>query len=245
MGFDWLAAGGMCLPVSRTALNILFRVVIVFKSLLFKRCAVSCWRQYRICLNGDLNSAVTLTPITEEFMNFLRTHPEREHFITHFRLWNAGFRTAFVCLRNGRPLCMQWLITAADNESRFRLGVWSSLYLPLSPRTGRLEGFYAFKDTFGNKVATKFTVAMNNKAHSMGLKELVTHVVEENGVVCKWLQKVGWRESGSITCLRLDLPGLRHISICLHENSEQQKVLLSPEREKQHALARGLAVANQ
>ncbi len=140
---------------------------------------------------------------------------------------------------------MQWLVTAADNESRSRLGVWSSLYLPLSSRIGRLEGFYAFKDAHGNRVATKFTFAMNYKARSMGLKELVTHVVEENGVVCKWLQKVGWQESGSITCLRLDLPGLRHISICLHENSAQQKFLLPPKREKPHAIARGLAVANQ
>ncbi len=216
MRADWLFVGTMCRPIGRGTAAVLCKAVSAVKSVLRARAPMEKWRRYRLDLNGASSSPVLLVPLTEELMTVLRTHPDREHLVTTFHFWDTGFRTAFVWMENDRALCIQWLVTATENSLLPKLGEWSGLYPPLPPRTGQVEGLYTFTDSRRKGVATDFAFAMNVRAQSLGLEELVTHILEANESARKWAQRTGWTESGTITRLQLDLPGLRNIPICVH-----------------------------
>jgi hypothetical protein len=216
MSTGWVAVGSRCWRVNGIVAGAVQRIFAAVYSLLGSRAKLDCWIKYHVILAGAACGNVELAPLTEELYLTLLRHPERRALETTENLWTTGFRTAFIQLEEDRPICIQWLITPAENQLLPKLGEWSGLYLPLSPGVGQTEGLFTFPIERKKGVATEFEFSLYDRARALGLTELVTHIEKSNAATHKWAKKTGWSPLGEIQRLQLDLPLLRRFFFCVH-----------------------------
>jgi RimJ/RimL family protein N-acetyltransferase len=184
------------------------------------------WVRYRLTLDGlpPSPAGIHLTPIDASLMELLRLHPERdEHQVrSAFRFWQIGFGDGFLWMEKGEPLCMIWLLTSRHMAARAGLGTWAGIYPPLDADAGMAEGIYSFRRGLRRPggAATLMAQALFHKARGLGLRELRTHIHEENLAARRWAARLGWQPVGRIHRCFLDLRGLRASPVYLHEREE-------------------------
>lgn len=182
------------------------------------------WIRYQVDVSAlaedEAATAVELTPIDDAFMENLRSHPWREQpqMKTAFRLWQHGLRGGYVWIKDGQPMCLQWLLTPADNAQLATLSEWSGMYPPLPDHCGQLENILTLPAglRYPGGAAGPFARAMYKVAAERGLKRLITHIHEANGAAQRWAQRTGWARYGVIQRYRADVPLLRHHYLHLH-----------------------------
>lgn len=180
------------------------------------------WIRYRIGLDGGPSApdGVRLSPVTDDFVRCLRTHPDHEQnqLVSGLRFWEHGLRRAYVWCdeAGGGPLCMQWLLMRPDNVLLRTLPEWAGMYPPLARGWGQVENLFAFSTARRKGVATQFELALFQVARDLGLSGLVTHIAERNEPARGWADRLGWEAYGVIVRYRLDLPGFRSRPLYLH-----------------------------
>lgn len=188
------------------------------------------WVRYRLALDGlpPPPAGIHLTPIDASLMERLRLHPERDEpqVRSAFRFWQIGFGDGFLWMEKGEPLCMIWLLTSRHMAARPGLGTWAGIYPPLDTDTGMAEGVYSFRRGLRRPggAATLMAQALFHKAHALGLRELRTHIHEENLAARRWAARLGWQAVGRIQRCFLDLRGFRAHPLYLHEQGEIEEL---------------------
>ncbi len=225
--YDWLYIGSYGCRVSPFVLNLISNFLFVPLTIFRGRVTPQRWVRYWIC-PSDVHSgtppAPRLTPVTDEIIRQLRNHPDRTHneLQSGLRWWDHGLRRAYVWLETEGPLCIQWLLTDGDNAKLRTLPIWAGMYPPLPPERGQVEHLLRFTNA-GRGVATQFARAMYEEARRAGLRDLITHIHENNVPARVWAERTGWRRYGTITRYGFDLPGLRDLNICLHRTSPSRQ----------------------
>lgn len=189
--------------------------------------------RYRIELKINVNEAnkpepAALTPVTEEFIQELQSHPWRKQpqIQTALHLWNHGLRSGYVWIEDGKPLCMQWLFSHQDNSLLKSLPIWAGLYPPLQPDCGQVENILTFPAGLRRPggAASAFSQSMHTMAVKRGIKRLTTHISESNGAARIWAQRTGWSPYGYVFRYQIDFPGLRQHQIYLHTNTNARSI---------------------
>lgn len=178
------------------------------------------WIRYRIDLTDALppRNGVRLTPISEGFIQSLKTHVDHDQnqLKSGLRFWEHGLRRAYVWCDESGPLCLQWLLTRADNALLRTLPEWAGMYPPLEAGWGQVENLFAFSTARRKGVATHFEYALYHVARDLGLGGLVTHIAESNEPARGWATRSGWEAYGVIARYRLDVPLVRSHPVYLH-----------------------------
>jgi GNAT superfamily N-acetyltransferase len=196
------------------------------------------WIRYRIALSPGLmalspgmpDSTVRLQPVTSEIIDSLRRHPDHDanQLKSGFKFWALGLGQGYVWMDDAGPLCIQWLLSSADNPRLDELREWAGLYEPLPDGSGRVENLYAFSTARGKGIATRFEFALYAEAGRLGLKRLLTHIHEANDAAHAWAGRTGWRRYGTVTRYSFDVPGLRDRPVFRHEADPEHTAGSSP-----------------
>jgi GNAT superfamily N-acetyltransferase len=216
---DWVCLRKYCWAVGPLLLVMVSALLVLPRLVFLGRLAAQRWARYRIRLADapDVRGP-RLTPVTDSIIRELLDHSDRDQnqLRSGLRFWDHGLRRAFIWLGDEGPLCIQWLLTAADDPALRTLGEWAEMYPPLVPTRGQVENLFAFSGARRRGFATQFAYALYDEARRAGLRELITHIGEDNVAACAWAARTGWQRYGTITRYHLDLPGLRSLSLCLH-----------------------------
>ena len=199
------------------------------------------WIRYRVDLSPPglrCDPTVRLQPVTPEIIDLLRRHPDHDanQLKSGLKFWELGLGQGYVWIGDHGPLCIQWLLSTADNP---RLGVlreWAAMYEPLPAGVGRVENLFAFSTARGKGIATRFEYALYAEARRLGLGRLLTHIHEANDAAHAWAERTGWRRYGTVLRYGFDLPGLRARAVFLHvadpENTAGAGPAQPPRRER-------------
>lgn len=217
---EWLCVGRYCSrarPLVRTSATSFFALA---RAVFAGRVLTERWIRYAIDLTDTppVPPGVHLTPVTDDVIRALREHPDRvqSQLASGLRFWDHGLRRAYVWIDEEGPLCIQWLLTTADNARLRALPDWAGMYPPLPPGVGQVENLFAFSTARRKGVATQFEHALYETARQVGLRQLITHIHEGNSAARGWADRTGWRAYGTITRYQLDFPGVRARSAFLH-----------------------------
>ncbi len=216
---NWLAVGHACVRMPARLVRAADRCLRVMTRLPTKRIGRERWIRWRVDLEGHLaGRANLLVPLGEADIAGLRTHAEHDadQIVSGFRFWEHGLRRAYSIQQDGAPLAQAWLLTAQDNPRLRTLPTWSGLYPPLPDGVGQMENTHLFRAGRRNRIATEFMQAAFATAGSLGLAVLWTHIADTNTVVLARAERFGWHRCGTIVRYRFDVPGLRHLPVCLH-----------------------------
>ena len=111
------------------------------------------WIRYRIDLppGPPAEPAVRLQLVTPEIIDLLRRHPDHDanQLKSGFKFWELGLGTGYVWMGDQGPLCIEWLLSIADNPRLGALREWAAMYEPLPAGVGRVENLYAFSTARG------------------------------------------------------------------------------------------------
>jgi len=219
----WFATNRFYLRLPDRLLRALAALLGVVDRLLRGRLPHSTWVRYELdltTLEHSPDPAVTLSLMDEHIADSLRTHPwhERAQLVTAIRLWDHGLRRAYVWLKDGQPLCMQWLFLREDAELLRRLPQWSGMYPPLAQATGQLENILVLPLGLRRREGSgvPFSYAMYDLARRRGLRRLITHIPEGNVAARRWAARTGWVAYGSIRRYHFNLRWLRNHFFYLH-----------------------------
>lgn len=221
---DWFCVGQYRRRVTPSLLDLFSKGLSVSSKMLPGRVVPQQWRLYRIRLIERATAEVSvprLMPVTEDIITQLRSHPDhnQNHLRSGLNFWDHGFRHAYVWLGSEGPLCIEWLLTEADNDRLRTLPNWAGMYRPLSAGQGQLENLFTFSNVRRRGIATQFAYGMYEVARRAGLRDLVTHIYEKNQPANAWAQRTGWRSDGCITRYQLDFPGLRASPMYVHRQN--------------------------
>jgi hypothetical protein len=182
------------------------------------------WVRYQIDISRyacePADSPAVLTPISDEFMQQLEHHPWRNQpqIKTAMRLWRAGLHGGYVWFRDEQPLCLQWLLTEADNPRLRQLPDWAGMYPPLAAGCGQLENILTLPAglRYPGGAGGPFAYAMYSLAATRGISRLITHISESNGAARQWAERTGWTPYGVIHRYNIDLPLVRQQHFHVH-----------------------------
>lgn len=217
---EWICVGTAAWPAAPVVARVTARVGAWGHSLSPERVARERWIRFRITLANlpPTPEGVRLRPITDNFIQGLAEHVDRDQnqLRSGLRFWEHGLRRAYVWCDESGPLCMQWLLTRADNALLRTLPEWAGMYPPLEAGWGQVENLFAFSTARRKGVATQFEYALYYVARDLGLAGLVTHIAETNEPARGWAARAGWEAFGVIARYRLDLPLVRALPLYLH-----------------------------
>lgn len=171
----------------------------------------------------ELDGVTTESPARIEWataaqIDALRSYPNYgdNPKVSGFRLWEHGVRRAAVWYEDGRPLCIQWVLTADDNERMRRFPGWSGLYLPLAQDEAQVENLFSF--TFARKggSATEFMFGVYRVLRGMQKRRVVSHFLAANHPALRWADRVGMTRIGTMERWTIDAPVLRDLPLVLH-----------------------------
>jgi GNAT superfamily N-acetyltransferase len=220
---EWLCAGPYCWRLRSTTLKLIANLLFETASTVNSHVHVTRWIRYRTRL-ADASSKTadppTLISVTDHIIQKLRNHPDCRHnqLQSGLRFWDHGLRRAYLWWGAEGPLCIQWLLTEADNEKLRSLPIWAGMYPPLAPGCAQVENLFALSNVRRRGVATQFAYGMYEKAREHGLRELITHIHESNVAACGWAARTGWNAYGTITQYQFAWPALRGRSVFLHSH---------------------------
>jgi GNAT superfamily N-acetyltransferase len=222
---EWLCVGPFCCEATSVRGASAGAVLRLVRRALRSRVKLERWIRYDIELahTPPAPAGVHLTPVTDEIIRALRTHPDHSHnqLRSGFKFWDHGLRHAYIWIGEDGPLCIQWLLTPApDNPRLHTLAEWAGMYPPIPRGQGQVENLFAFSNVRKKGVATQFEYALYEEARRAGIGRLITHIHEANGAARGWAARTGWRAYGTITRYLLDLPGLRGCSVYVHRTDE-------------------------
>jgi hypothetical protein len=226
---EWLCAGPYCWPVESSTLKLTVNLLLEGTSTVNRHVYVERWVRYRARLKDASSNGTdppTLITVTDDIIQKLRSHPDCRHnqMQSGLRFWDHGLRRAYLWWGVEGPLCIQWLLTAADNDKLRSLPTWAGMYPPLAPGCGQVENLFAFSNVRRRGVATQFAYGMYEQARENGLRELVTHIHEGNLAACGWAGRTGWNPYGTITQYRFAWPVVRGRSVFLHSSHNVPEV---------------------
>lgn len=220
---DWLCTDRHQLRLAPCAARIAAGLSNVCETALGPRLHRQTWVRYRLNLARTEPSPAVPTPVTQAFIDELAVHPwkDQPQIRTALNLWQHGLRGGYVWLRDGRPLCMQWLFSHHDNHRLQRLPNWSGMYPPLAPDHGQVECLLTLPAglRYPGGAAIPFAHAMFRLAASRGMRRLITHIHESNTAALRWAQRTGWTAYGRIHRCQIDLPLLRRHLLYLHDTA--------------------------
>jgi ribosomal protein S18 acetylase RimI-like enzyme len=226
---NWVCVGASCWPTSALVLDLFADAVLAPLTSMTGRLTALQWARYRARLadipSSFISSAPKLTQVTEDIIQALRTHPDRREnqLRSGLEFWNLGLRRAYIWMEPEGPLCIQWLLTEADNAKLRVLPNWAGMYPQLSPGQGQVENLFTFTNVRRRGIATQFAYGMYQAAQQAGLREIVTHIHEHNVAACGWAERTGWHRYGTIIRYQADLPGLRNRELFLHRTSRNTR----------------------
>ena len=219
---EWLCVGSYCAEAGGLLRTSVTSAARIARAIVPERVLVERWGRYAVALSTTAPAApdVELQPLTDDIVDEIRRHPDHgaDQVRSGLKFWDHGLRGAFIWMIDGAPACMQWLLTSDDQPLLRSLNTWGAMYVPLPPDCGQVENLYAFTTARRKGVATQFEYALFEKARGAGLTRLVTHIHEANTAARGWADRTGWQAYGVITRYRLDVPGLRSLSLFLHED---------------------------
>ena len=185
--------------------------------MLLQRLDCQVWIRYRIDLAPYTACSVTtpaeLTPMTAAFIESLSRRPWRDipQARTAIKFWRHGLRSGYVWIRDGKPLCLQWLFSHHDNPLLQNLPDWSGMYPPLAQDCGQVESLLTLPPgmRYPGGAAGPFALAMYRLAAKKGKRWLITNIHERNAAAHRWAQRTGWTAYGHVYRYQPDLPLLR------------------------------------
>lgn len=217
---NWLGVGSHCWQIEPYLAGWISGMLSVLVKLSRRRISARRWARYTIRPADvtPLSTQPQLTPVTDYFIKQLRNHPDssQNQVQSGIRWWEHGLRRAYVWMGEDGPLCMQWLLTEADNAKLRSLPEWAGMCPPLSANCGQVENLFAFSNGKQPGIGIRFFYSMYEEERRLGLREIVTHIVEDNVTACRLSERTGWRRYGTLTRYEFDFPVLRGCSICLH-----------------------------
>ncbi|HWZ29240.1 MAG TPA: hypothetical protein VNX15_11795 [Gemmatimonadales bacterium] len=221
---EWVCAGTSAWGCPPALARVAARAGAWAHALSAERVLRERWIRYRIDLAAvpPAPEGVHLKPMTDHFIQCLRTHVDRDQnqLQSGLRFWEHGLRRAYMWCDESGPLCMQWLLTRPDNALLRTLPEWAGMYPPLQSGWGQVENLFAFSTARRKGVATQFEYALYHVARDLGLSGLITHIAERNEAARGWADRAGWQEYGVIVRYRVDLPVLRSFPLYLHRASD-------------------------
>ncbi|NLO79433.1 MAG: hypothetical protein GX093_03835 [Xanthomonadaceae bacterium] len=223
----WLSTNRYHLGLGPPALSCVRLLARLLRQVPSRRLQWEVWVRYRLDLrpwaSASSAAAVELTPITWELIEELARGAWGQHpqIRSTQRLWQHGLRGGYVWLRQGKPLCLQWLFSHEDNPQLRTLPEWAGMYPPLPPDWGQVENLLSLPAglRYPGGAATPFAQAMFHLAASRGMTWLITHIHERNAAAHRWAERTGWTPYGLILRYRLDAPLLRRGYVYLHDTA--------------------------
>jgi hypothetical protein len=211
---DWLCTNRRAVPLSPSASARMDRLGTSLTNM-GKRGRVwrQSWVRYRIALSdlGGEPEEVVLEPMSERFIESLRHekhNAEDNRIRTAIRFWEGGLKNAYLWIEHGEPLCMQWLLHPRDCQSLPKLGNWSGMFPPIPKDCGVVDNIYSFVGPRQQKpgAATRLALAVMHEAKRSGLRELRTHIAQENLPAHRWARRIGLNAYGVIDRYSIKLP---------------------------------------
>ena len=217
----WICVGSRSWRMPPWLQGVVAGLLVVLGKATLGRVSVHRWARYVIhpAEVPPLRSpAPELTPVTDEIIGQLRRHPDHDQnqLRSGLRWWDQGLRRAYIWIEAEGPLCVQWLVTREDTAKLKSLGEWASMYPPLPEGRGQVENLFAFRNTRRPGVGVLFLHGTYQVQRRAGLREVITHIAEENTAARSLSERTGWLRYGTVTRFQVGLPGLRGLIVCLH-----------------------------